>query len=90
MVISQGMHLSSGSICFHANLLESGNNHWLGYEKIRIEVDFDSDQIRIFGNNVLKVVNDDTHKPSDMKTCYITFMFYNAVTLSIEDSKQEK
>ena len=74
-----GFHVSSVGVKFGATFtpqrvgVDEGTN-WLSEGVIRMEVDFITDQIRIYDNDELKIVNLDSHKPSLLAGCYITFM----------------
>jgi hypothetical protein len=74
-----GFHVSSVGVKFGATFLPKRlgteeSTNWVAEGVIRMEVDFITDQIRIYCDNELLIVNTDTHKPSLLGGCYVTFM----------------
>jgi hypothetical protein len=83
-----GVHVSSVGLYFHVKLLNGSNDTtWLTKERVRIEVDFLQDQIRYYGEDgVLRICNEDSHAPSKMGTCYLTFNFFSTTKIIIHSS----
>lgn len=78
-----GLHVSSVGVAFHVVAADDKTTHginsgfdtsWMMGQTVRVEVDFIQDKIRFYADDILKMVNAETHAPSKMPGCYFTFM----------------